>query len=495
MKKLFTITLLLFAFTQINAQGWTQLTLGTNANFQDICVSMTDNNYVYVAGEDKIFKSTDAGDTWTELSQSITTTLWGITFPTNNIGYACSTDGYIIKTTDGGNNWVSLGQIASGFDRIVFKDINNGIASGAGTYITSDGGDNWTKTSDDGGWGLDYGLGDTYFKTTQTKATKTSDNGQSWFGLKNDMNALFGTISFYDNDHGLLGDAGKVWLSDNGGFAWTEYTSPGIGVNRAAVRLDYDSAYICGEDGLIYMTGDHGANWTLEVDFSDYVFRDMNVNNDNTAIFACGFQGFVAKRTFVAPEPDPAIGVDPTSLSFDSIPVQDTTTLQLTVTNTGGQTLVVDSITSDNEYFWTNQEAFDLGQGESLTFDVFFSALKAGLAEGNIYIHNNTTFTAHKKVPVSGYGYETVGVFENKTSNLNIYPNPASGLVNIETGESIVGKTIIQIYDIEGKLRLLKTKNVNSNNLQLDISALSDGLYIIKMQNNNKIYRNRLMIK
>jgi len=77
--------------------------------------------------------------------------------------------------------------------------------------------------------------------------------------------------------HGLAGGAGKVWLSDNGGLAWTEYTSPGFGINRAAVRMDYDTCFISGEDGLIYKTTDHGNNWTLDGDFNGYLLRDMTI--------------------------------------------------------------------------------------------------------------------------------------------------------------------------------------------------------------------------
>ncbi|NOY51676.1 MAG: hypothetical protein GXO88_14080 [Chlorobi bacterium] len=113
MKKILIFAISIISITGLNAQ-WTQLNPGTNASFQDICVSPTDNNYIFVAGGDKMYKSTDEGDSWTEMNQSLTTTLWGISFPTNSIGYVCSNDGYVLKTTDGGNSWSISLQISTG---------------------------------------------------------------------------------------------------------------------------------------------------------------------------------------------------------------------------------------------------------------------------------------------------------------------------------------------------------------------------------------------
>jgi photosystem II stability/assembly factor-like uncharacterized protein len=496
MKKIIIFVISIISISGLNAQ-WTQLILGTNANFQDICVSLTDNNYIFVAGGEEMFKSTDEGDSWTEMSQSFTTTLWGISFPTNNIGYVCSNDGYVLKTTDGGNSWsVSLQLSSGGFDRVSFKDAMNGIASGTAIYTTSDGGANWTKTQDNGYWGLDYAEGDVYYANSLTQIKKTLDNGATWTGLKNDINALFGTISFYDDTHGLTGDAGKVWLSDDGGLSWTEYTSPGFGINRAAVRLDYDTSFISGEDGLIYKTTDHGDNWTLDADFSSYFFRDMTINSNNTTLFICGFQGIVARKTYAASEPNPEISVDPTELVFDTIPVNDTTALLLTVTNTGGQTLVVDSIVSDNDYFWTLQGPFNLTADQSISFDVYFSPRKAGDASGLLHIYNNTTFTSNKTVPMSGYGDETVGIPDNNSFNgFTIYPNPASGSIFIKSSKETEGDLDISIFTLDGKLVGNSHHSPGVDIASIDISYIEDGLYLVAITNNKRKYISKLIIK
>jgi uncharacterized repeat protein (TIGR02543 family) len=73
---------------------------------------------------------------------------------------------------------------------------------------------------------------------------------------------------------------------------------------------------------------------------------------------------------------------------------------------------------------------------------------------------------------------------EQKYSNLNIYPNPASDKITVEfqPGESF------EIYNIYGKLVLRKENNETS---QISINGLYDGIYIVKSGNKTS----RLIIK
>ena len=497
MKKLLFIIILLQAVMASQAQEWEVLSLETEANFQDICFALTDENYVFVAGGEEIYKSVDGGDSWISLTQGYSQSIWGITFPTTTTGYVASNDGYILKTTDGGQNWsISLQLTSGGFDRIVFKDEDNGIATGSATYTTSDGGDNWTITVSEGYWALDYAEGDTYFAASQIKIMKTTNNGQSWTTLKQDFNSLFGAVSFYDDTHGLVGDAGKVLISNNGGVSWDTYDSPGFGINRAAGRMDFDTCFISGEDGLIFKSTDGGVNWVQDGDFSGSLLRDMDITPDNV-IFSCGFEGLVIRKTYAEPEADPAISVEPTALVFDSIPYVDTTFSMLTVTNTGGKVLRVDSIVSDQIYFWTNQGAFNLLANESKTFEVFFSPGKSGFYEGVLTIYNNTKFTGSKKVAMSGFGMDAVGFDENKLpqNNFIIYPNPASTGITVSFDEAIKSNSQLTIRDICGVVCLQSDLTQSGKGAyKLNVAQLKPGLYFVSVLNKSTSFTKKLLI-
>lgn len=64
-------------------------------------------------------------------------------------------------------------------------------------------------------------------------------------------------------------------------------------------------------------------------------------------------------------------------------------------------------------------------------------------------------------------------------SDIRIYPNPVNALVNINAKENIES---IAVFDVFGKT--VKTFEVNSNQIQLDLSGLSKGFYFLKIANN-----------
>jgi len=82
---------------------------------------------------------------------------------------------------------------------------------------------------------------------------------------------------------------------------------------------------------------------------------------------------------------------------------------------------------------------------------------------------------------------ETLGITNNSENNYNIYPNPANNYIVIDFNDD--NKKLIKIYDINGKL----IKQVYSSNkkTRIDISSLSEGLYILNINNDsvNKSYK------
>ena len=63
----------------------------------------------------------------------------------------------------------------------------------------------------------------------------------------------------------------------------------------------------------------------------------------------------------------------------------------------------------------------------------------------------------------------------DKTIALNIFPNPSTGMINVQYSNSKDG--VLKMYDLEGK-ELLQTKLQQGENT-LDASALSSGIYLV----------------
>ena len=87
-----------------------------------------------------------------------------------------------------------------------------------------------------------------------------------------------------------------------------------------------------------------------------------------------------------------------------------------------------------------------------------------------------------KNISLIGYS-----IPEWATTNFDLFPNPTDGKVNLIIGESLQGKSVVEVYNLLGECMIVK----NINNLQkgetctLDLNHLVSGLYIITLRSEN----------
>ncbi|MEX0996149.1 MAG: T9SS type A sorting domain-containing protein [Flavobacteriaceae bacterium] len=82
-----------------------------------------------------------------------------------------------------------------------------------------------------------------------------------------------------------------------------------------------------------------------------------------------------------------------------------------------------------------------------------------------------------------------LSLYENDTMAVLIYPNPTSGILNVQTKNNLD----ITIFDLTGK-QVFNTSDVSSGN-QIDLSALNTGLYLVKMNDGLNVSTQKLIIK
>lgn len=75
-----------------------------------------------------------------------------------------------------------------------------------------------------------------------------------------------------------------------------------------------------------------------------------------------------------------------------------------------------------------------------------------------------------------------VSVSESVNSSFDIYPNPTTGEIHFSGLKSI--NSLVEIYNLNGTLIL--AKQINSNDAQLNISKLNDGIYIVRVNGESK---------
>jgi photosystem II stability/assembly factor-like uncharacterized protein len=217
-----------------------------------------------------LFKSTDAGTSWTKISTTSITNYYdgcnAIAFTSSTIIFATNGGG-IFRTTDGGTNWalISGSLPTSKFGRIAFaKDPNNANTAFAvfestvlatptyglaGIYKTTDAGVSWTLLTNPG--------------TIASTSTLSYLGSQGWYD-----NVI--AVDPFNSNNIYVGGV-DMMKSTDGGSSWSQLTYWTSGYGTPVVHADHHAivfhpiipnVVFVGNDGGIYNSINGGASWT-----------------------------------------------------------------------------------------------------------------------------------------------------------------------------------------------------------------------------------------
>jgi len=85
---------------------------------------------------------------------------------------------------------------------------------------------------------------------------------------------------------------------------------------------------------------------------------------------------------------------------------------------------------------------------------------------------------------------QDMGIGENNNPDLLFYPNPTTGIINIQTKEKI---NSVSVYNAAGQK--VPFNSLNKENTSIDISSLSGGIYFIELNLNNKTIKRYKVIR
>lgn len=80
----------------------------------------------------------------------------------------------------------------------------------------------------------------------------------------------------------------------------------------------------------------------------------------------------------------------------------------------------------------------------------------------------------------------------NQTAAVRVYPNPANGVINVRVNQ-FIGKVNIQIVDLNGRSVFNQTDDKFNNEKSINISALQNGVYIMKVTGANLNYTEKII--
>lgn len=316
MKKIHIIIFLtLISIASGYSQNWEKINTGYNYIFKGIefpggqsQVGFAGGQSLTYMGDGIVIKTTDGGTTWTSLWTGVDQGVEDISFPDQNTGYIGGWSAYFAKTTNGGVTWTpqNPGTDIYYYTAVVFKDANNGVVaaqtnSGAGIYVTSDGGATWTN-----GTGLAaipykmvYVTANTYFLVTNGgHVQKSVDGGLTWTTVTSGLGLLLG-IDFYDPMTGIaLGEDGWLFKTYDGGATWTpQQTAFGNPLWHDAAWKSQSEVVLCGTPETIWRSLDGGSSWANDFPASTYdpALYEALYTTDGIG-YICGSQGWFYRK-------------------------------------------------------------------------------------------------------------------------------------------------------------------------------------------------------
>ncbi len=211
---------------------WSQIFYQTTSNINQVYFTDINKGYIVTADSNyTIAKTTNAGITWESLYRSKNKSMLSLYVVNENIIYAGGTYGGFVKTTNGGYTWSNLSTYTTkAILAVYFLNENIGYIALSDNSIskTTDGGLTWVNTlisnynssssslyffDNFNGWYLGNG-----------KLYKTTDAGNNWFIINNLPVPQISNISsfqFFDKNYGLVLGSYEVFKTTDGGLTWT----------------------------------------------------------------------------------------------------------------------------------------------------------------------------------------------------------------------------------------------------------------------------------
>jgi photosystem II stability/assembly factor-like uncharacterized protein len=532
---------------------WSESFHGVTGDFEGI--DMVDENTGYVCGDNgEIRKTTDGGISWSLQQSGTTNLLYGISFADENTGIAVGYFGTIVRTSNGGETWqvISEGTVqdllsvdfpenqTSGISQtlygISFPSVNVGTAVGDNGKLikTTNGGQNWFQQSSGitGSGRLNSvsfvnentGFAAGFNASSAGTIIKTTNGGSSWTNVPTGITSLLFAIDFLNENYGIaVGGDGALIITTNSGSTWVN-KSLGFGNTLTSIKVVSDNFAVAagfnfnvfpsvpvvivstdggetwvdrsngitqlitkvffadssqgtaiGISGEIYRTTDGGLNWSFELSGTDNALNSVYmIDPDNIIITGRG-------GTILSSNP-----VVPVELSsFTGRAEGNHVVLQWkTSTETNNSGFEIQRRIKSDEKGDNNFEKAGYLNGHGTSTETHNYSFADHNLEPGIYEYRL------KQIDLDG-SFEYSDLVEIKISQTpgysleQNYPNPFNPSTMIKYSVSEAAKVELKVFDVLGReVRTLvnETKAAGKYQVRFDGNNLSSGIYLVRIK-------------
>jgi photosystem II stability/assembly factor-like uncharacterized protein len=425
------------------------------------------SNQVLIGNDGGLYKSCDSGTSFTFKNDLPITQFYRYTVDEQNENkrYGGAQDNNTIRTITGAiDDWYSI-YGGDGFQPLVDPTNTNTIYAlyqrGNLARSTDDAGFfspilNGISYSDRNNWDtpicIDPSNTNTLYYGTH-RVYKTTNRGDDWVAISTDLtngdpggNLAFGTLTSIDVsplDSNVIyagTDDANVWVTVDGGSNWVKISDdlPTHWVTKVKASPD--------DVNTIYVT------------FSGYRYGD-----DDGQVFVSYNQGADWSNI---------------STSLPDIPVND---IEI---DTFGNLFIA----TDIGVLLSNNDGTDWG---------YFGGGFPSVVVTDLYCHKTSKYLYAATYGRSSYRIDlnnNIILTESQKQDIgfDMYPNPANEKLTIKF-EKITNPTI-EIFDLQGKL-IQRIKQIKKDRLILNTKNLKDGMYFLKLENNQSRQTKKLIIK
>ena len=279
----------------------------------------------------QVWKTTDGANTWDTIPvpDLYQPEIHDLHFLSETLGFLSvrdnsmfGLDAQLFKTTDGGNTWTDISpmdpDIGFGYSQVYFLNENTGYwLIGESVYKTEDGGTTWIDSNPGiysatsiSFYDEDHGIIGNWDGTFAYRGAliTTTDGGDNW--NHHDLTAWYSKIDDVDfvSENVAMGfsagwgagiSAPQLRVSTDAGMTWDSVAMQLLADSMdQPLNMDFanpDTGYILGgnNDGTIYYTVDGGHNWMIDHVSNNYM-RALQLAG--SAAYAIGQEGVVLKK-------------------------------------------------------------------------------------------------------------------------------------------------------------------------------------------------------
>ncbi len=280
----------------------------TTGNIVDIHFGDEQTGYAVIGVNEpsfsaEILKTTNAGESWAKVSTISERSPGNVFFTSPAVGYVSFSGGRLFKTIDGAESWSELQTgISSAISGITFTSPDVGYLvtefTPATILKTTDAGQNWQVvcTSAISSFrAIQFVNDNTGFAITFGSFFRTDDGGENWTEIVIDETATFLDLFFVNETTGYIGGfSGDCYRTDDGGLSWDFRPLPGYYALMRFFFLNENEGFALADGGSFFQTNDGGNSWTKNEEMPFRWFNGIWFTTDHTG-YICGDGGLIMK--------------------------------------------------------------------------------------------------------------------------------------------------------------------------------------------------------